>query len=95
MREELKFKGSAPAHFSQFGEDEIMEPYFSELGGIFIDIGAGRPVRGSNTYKLYLRGWNGICVDPIRANTRLFKALRPRDQVLNILIGPKNSVIDF
>lgn len=95
LRDELRLKNTAPEYFGQFGEDRIMLPYLEESKGFFIDIGAGRPVRGSNTYKLYLRGWNGICVDPISINARLFKALRPGDQFLNVLIGSKNSVIDF
>ena len=50
--------------YSQEGEDLILERFFEgkEIG-FFVDIGAHHPMRFSNTYIFYLKGWRGINVD--------------------------------
>lgn len=70
----------------------MLKQYFPEKFGHYIDIGAGRPVKGSNTYKLYRSGWVGVTVDPIRLNLILHKLFRPRDQFWLALCGSKNEV---
>ena len=60
-----------------------------------MDVGCGQPVHGSNTNFLYRRGWEGIVIDPILNNLRLFKYLRPRDSFKRILIGTKGSKSTF
>jgi len=92
---ELKMKYFGPRYFGQTAEDAILGIYLPEKKGFYLDIGAGRPIKGSNTYALYLRGWTGICVDPISVNSRLQRAFRRKDTIVNILIGPRESVIDF
>jgi FkbM family methyltransferase len=81
--------------YSQTGEDVILRTYLPEKVGDYIDVGAGRPISGSNTYFLYKRGWRGVCVDPLKSNTKLFKVLRPRDKVLEVLIGDKRGSVPF
>ena len=81
--------------YSQTGEDVISRDYLPEKVGYYVDIGAGRPISGSNTYLLYRRGWRGVCVDPLKSNTKVFKALRPRDKVLEVLIGSKRESVPF
>lgn len=62
--------------YSQFGEDRIIEAFFGTQGkGIYVDIGCNHPISYSNTWKLYLRGWNGVCVDP---NPYLIKKSDPK-----------------
>ena len=52
--------------FSADGEDSILNKYlFGFEKGNYIDIRSNQPILGSNTYKLYLRNWKGICLDPI------------------------------
>ena len=92
---ELKMKYSAPKYFGQTAEDAILQIYLPEKRGFYLDIGAGRPITGSNTFSLYLRGWTGICIDPISVNSKLQKAFRSRDKFVNILVGPQESEIDF
>jgi FkbM family methyltransferase len=81
--------------YSQTGEDVVLRSYLPEKVGFYLDIGAGRPFSGSNTYLLYRRGWKGVCVDPLKSNTKLFKALRPRDKVLDVLISSKRQSVPF
>jgi dolichol-phosphate mannosyltransferase len=75
---------------SQFGEQEIL----SELvptAGQYIDIGAGLPVSGSNTYFLYKAGWKGVAVDPLLRSQIFSKILRPRDKFLRCAVGETTS----
>jgi FkbM family methyltransferase len=86
----------APNHyFGQTAEDVLIKNYLPEKRGTYIDIGAGRPISGSNTFGLYKRGWSGICVDPISFNCKLIRYFRPKDTVLNILVGSEKDLIDF
>lgn len=84
-----------PKWYSQTGEDQLMSKYLPEGKGSYVDIGAGLPIRGSNTYFLYKRGWRGIVVDPISINIKLSRLFRPFDSRLQICVGIKNGVIDF
>ena len=66
-------------YYGQSAEDAILGKLLPETKGFYIDVGAGRPIQGSNTFLFYKRGWNGICIDPILENEILFKKFRPRD----------------
>lgn len=58
---------------SQWGEDAfLVEHHFVPPGGVFVDVGAGDPVRYSNTYYFEQDGWSGVCID---ADPRQFEAL--------------------
>ena len=83
------------AFFGQFGEDNFLEKLLPEINGTYVDIGAGWPVIGSNSYKFYKKGWSGILVDPITANFQLLKLFRRRDDVLQALVGNTIGEIDF
>jgi hypothetical protein len=77
--------------YSQTGEDSACKKFLPENYGNYLDVGCGQPVHGSNSYFLYRKGWDGIVIDPILNNSRLFKYLRPRDSFKRILIGTKGS----
>ncbi len=77
-------------NYSQFNEQTILSQILKESSGFYVDIGAGRPVSGSNTFFLYRRGWSGICIDPIRNNQILHNIFRPRDTFLSILCGEES-----
>jgi FkbM family methyltransferase len=72
--------------YSQFGEDAVLSTFFSGRGS-YVDVGAGRPIRGSNTYALYRRGWRGVLLEPIRENARDLRWVRRGDSVVNALCG--------
>ena len=82
-------------YFSQTGEDKLLSVYLPEPNGCYIDVGAGQPVRGSNTYYFYKRGWNGILIDPLRFNQKLNSIFRKRDIKLESLIADQNEFLDF
>ncbi len=93
-----------PLHFqrregySQHGEDNfLLKTIFKDQKspGRYLDIGASHPVRISNTYLLYLKGWSGIVVEPISRLLRLHQRWRPRDTHVQCLIGETDGVAEF
>jgi FkbM family methyltransferase len=81
--------------FSQYGEDLIISTLLPENFGTYIDIGAGRPIDGSNTYALYKRGYSGILVEPISLNQKLARVFRARDKRISVLCGATSEEFDF
>ena len=74
--------------FSQEGEDGILQRIFEQKeSGFYVDIGCHHPQRFSNTYRFYLRGWNGINIDPLPGSKARFDALRKRDINLEVAIS--------
>ena len=84
--------------YSQDGEDTALAAFFEgrkKYKGFFIDIGAHHPVRFSNTWMYYRKGWKGINIDPTPGSMRSFKMLRSRDINLEIGIGETRSEMLF
>lgn len=80
----------ARLHYSQEGEDIVLRRILPEdKVGFFVDIGAYHPLRFSNTYALYRKGWRGINVDATPGSMNAFNRLRPED--LNIECAVSNS----
>jgi FkbM family methyltransferase len=53
-----------PPYFSQWGEDRWLANHFVlPAHGVFVDVGAGDGVRGSNTLYFENLGWSGLVVD--------------------------------
>lgn len=86
--------------FSNFDEERMLERFIAELlppdhSRTAVDIGAGDGMRGSNTYALYLAGWNGLGIegDEKRAR-RLTRAYKNFEGVaaLHALATPANVV---
>ena len=69
------------ASYSQFGEDMIVASLFDKESpcGYYLDLGCYHPLRWSNTYHFYRRGWSGLSVDASGAFQGLWKKHRPRD----------------
>jgi FkbM family methyltransferase len=83
-------------YFSQEGEDIILDKVFiDQKKGFYVDVGAHHPVNFSNTYKYYLRGWNGINIDAMPGAMEAFNSMRPRDTNLEIGISDKGGVLSF
>ena len=77
--------------YSQFGEDSILEKYLEENKGFYLDIGSGDPVRGSNTFFLYKKGWSGILIDPLTRNVFSSRIIRRKDKIIQGLVGATNK----
>jgi hypothetical protein len=74
--------------YSQEGEDLFLYRLFAEQPeGFYVDIGALHPVRFSNTYLLYKKGWSGINIDATPGSMAKFNRLRPRDINVECMIS--------
>lgn len=72
----LPYTQQAPYH-SQWGEDRwLTEHLLLPTAGVFVDVGTGDGVRGSNTLYLERIGWTGLCID---ADPRNHHQLRQRN----------------
>ena len=83
--------------YSFEGEDLYINEYFKNIkNGFYVDIGAFNPIRGSNTYLLYKKGWSGINIDADKNSIRMFKILRRKDYNFNFAISSlEDKEIDF
>ncbi|MEN9738670.1 MAG: hypothetical protein RLZZ318_704 [Bacteroidota bacterium] len=88
--------GKPQLTYSGEGEDLILERLVKHLAkGTYVDIGCYHPKVGSNTYKLFKRGWQGINIDPNPNTIELFNRYRPHDTNLNIGISKSNQVLSY
>jgi FkbM family methyltransferase len=63
--------------------------------GFFVDVGAHHPVRFSNTWMLYNKGWKGINIDPTPGCMKPFRWLRGRDINLELGVGSSAGMLTF
>jgi len=73
------------------GEDLALAHYLPEINGRYLDIGSGDPIRGSNTYLFYKRGWSGVTIDPLTRANRKHKRKRRRDQQIIACVSDLSS----
>lgn len=78
--------GYARRSYAQEGEDLLLERILEkQRKGFYVDVGAHHPVRFSNTYLFYKRGWRGINIDPNPRLAGLLERHRPGD--INLELG--------
>lgn len=82
--------------YAQCLEDYHLERVLSDVAlGFYIDVGAGHPVADNVSYHFYLKGWHGLIIEPQLPLARLYAALRPRDLVVDHLVGDQDGEVDF
>ena len=81
--------------FSQCWEDRIILRILGKGVGSYVDIGAGSPIWGSNTFLFYRLGWRGITVDPIKFNFYLHRIFRSKDIQYENLVSSENRTETF
>lgn len=81
--------------FSQHGEDGLIQHFIGEAGGFYVDVGCNHPVKESNTYRFYLQGWNGLCIDASPNLVQAFKRVRPKDKMVCAAVSDKAEELDF
>lgn len=78
------------AHFGQYGEDAIVESFFSEkkIQDItYLEIGIPSPINLSNTYHFYLNGNKGVCIEANSNAIADLERVRPRDKIVSCGVG--------
>jgi len=82
--------------FSETGEDIIINRLFRGINfGFYVDVGAYHPFKGSLTYLLFKRGWQGVNLDLSKTSIDLFKICRPKDININCAVSNKDGKIFF
>src|SRR3989344_5642181 len=82
--------------FSQDLEDILIDKLLGKKKrGLYVDVGAYDTTRFSNTKKFYLRGWQGINIEPDPIRIDKFYKERQRDINLNFGVANKNGRLDF
>lgn len=82
--------------YSQEGEDILLNRiFYSKSNGFYVDIGAHHPLRFSNTYLFYLKGWKGINVEPRPGSKAVFDSKRSRDITLEVGVSSTPGELTF
>jgi FkbM family methyltransferase len=80
--------------YSQFAEDLFAKKYLPEKFGIYVDVGGGHPIIGSNTYLFSRRGYSGVIIEPISKFANGFEK-RPKVKVYQTVCSETEEKIDF
>ncbi|MDD2720631.1 MAG: FkbM family methyltransferase [Gallionella sp.] len=82
--------------YAQEGEDIVLERFFTgQQAGFYVDVGAHHPLRFSNTYLFYLRGWRGVNIDAMPGSMEVFRRLRPRDINVESAVAGKEGQFTY
>ena len=87
------YKNKKPnSHYAEFAEDVMVNRILKKIKkGFYVDIGAYHPYKGSLTYNLYNRKWNGMNLDISKSSIDLFNIARPRDININCAVSEFNG----
>ena len=79
--------------YSQFGEDIIVNNFFGDFVGTYVDIGCYHPIKYSNTALLHKKGWRGVNIDLNKTSIALFNVCRKNDvNIIACLSDTKEEV---
>jgi FkbM family methyltransferase len=82
--------------YAQNKEDLLIAGFFPDVTrGFYVDVGAHEPIKHSVTKYFYLKGWNGINIEPQKRIYKLLCEDRPRDINLNIGVSNKLEELEF
>jgi FkbM family methyltransferase len=81
--------------YAQNFEDVMLARAFPGAAGFYVDVGANDPDIDSVTRVFYERGWSGINIEPLSANSAELRRKRPRDINLEIAAGEEEGTITF
>ena len=79
--------------YSQFGEDIIVQNYFGDFIGTYVDVGCFHPIKYSNTALLHKKGWKGFNIDLNETSIKLFDVCRKDDINLVACLSDKNEEV--
>ena len=79
--------------YSQFGEDLIINNFFKNFVGKYVDIGCYHPIKYNNTLLLYEKGWTGINIDLNQTSIDLFNVVRKNDSNILACLSDKEEEV--
>ncbi len=80
--------------YAQQGEDLLIKAALSRVGitnPSYLDIGAYDPLRGNNTYLMYVNGARGVLVEPNPKRVSALRRKRRGDRVIQAGIAPADE----
>ncbi|HEY6256013.1 MAG TPA: FkbM family methyltransferase [Xanthobacteraceae bacterium] len=83
------------SYAQRFEDLYLMRCFGDRTDGFYIDIGSGHPVYDNVSFAFYLKGWDGITVEPNPWLSRLSRAVRPRDHHVEALVGSRSGEATF
>ncbi len=88
--------GATELSYSQNLEDYHLSLAFAgQAMGTYVDIGAGHPIADNVSFWFYERGWRGVVIEPQSELATLYPRLRPRDIIVDGLVGRECIETDF
>lgn len=82
--------------YSQDGEEVFLREFFQlKENGFYVDIGAYNPIRFSNTYWAYKKGWRGINIEPNYEGYKKFEFMREHDININCGVSDVESKLCY
>jgi FkbM family methyltransferase len=82
--------------YAQNLEDHHLALLFPDVtDGTYVDVGGGHPVADNVSFHAYLRGWQGLIVEPQEDLARLYAGVRPRGRQDTSRPGRAVGQIDF
>lgn len=83
--------------YAQDGEDQVLTSLLfpDDRKGFYVDVGAHDPMRFSNTYLLYQRGWRGVNIDAAPGSMGLFDKHRRGDVNIESGVALESGAIPF
>jgi FkbM family methyltransferase len=81
--------------YAQNFEDVMLARAFPGAEGFYVDVGANDPDIDNVTRVFYERGWSGINIEPLSANSVELRKKRPRDVNLELAVGEEDGAITF
>ena len=79
--------------YSQIGEDIVVQNYFGDFIGTYVDVGCFHPIKYSNTALLHKKGWKGFNIDLNETSIKLFDVCRKDDINLVACLSDKNEEV--
>ena len=81
------------ALYSQDDEETLIRAFFDDRrNGVFLDVGAGDPVKNSTTYYLEKHlGWHGIAVDALAEYAADYARWRPATRFFSYFVGGRSG----
>lgn len=80
--------------YAQNQEDVVLHRLTRFIqNGTYVDVGAAHPVIHNVTYSLYLAGWRGINVEPMKSEAEMLRTTRPEDITHQVAVGSTEGTV--
>jgi FkbM family methyltransferase len=89
VKRAVGLRPGAAISYSSAGEDMIVRHLLGTAAGrgCYVDIGAGHPTIGSNTYHFYRIGWRGVTIEPQPDLVLAHRRVRPKDIAVSCAVA--------